>query len=188
MMSIPKSDKGCAMAFFDSDCSLSRSLISSSMDIVATTWRNWPMMISFSWLSRSPCIRLPRRTAAFCITFSSLETAKVTFTGKLTLMFCLDRPFSNLTSKLKDSMLTIVYPWMTGHTKQPPPWMHLPGPLSFPILPYTIRSSFGLHFLYLVNRRMIVVTTTKPTTAAMISTLKFVIIVKFLMFLLFVVF
>ena len=76
---------------------LSRSVLISSMSMVAMTRRSWPKMMSLasSWISWS--FRPSRRSAAFCITPGSVDTPTVNRLGTLMRMFWRDRAFSRST-------------------------------------------------------------------------------------------
>ena len=76
---------------------LSRSVLISSMSMVAMTRRSWPKMMSLasSWIS---CRRRPsRRSAAFCMTPGSVEMPTVKRLGTLMRMFWRESAFSRST-------------------------------------------------------------------------------------------
>jgi len=72
---------------------LSRSVLISSISIVAMIRRSWPKMMSLanSWISGS--FSPSRRSAAFCMMPDSVEMPTVKREGTSTRMFCLDSAF-----------------------------------------------------------------------------------------------
>lgn len=104
---------------------LSRSVLISSICMVAIIRRIWPKMMSLASSCTSTSFRPSSRSAAFCMVPGSVEMPTVNRAGTSMRMFWRDRAFFRSTLMDMGVRSMYSYAWTMGLMNAAPPWMHL---------------------------------------------------------------